>query len=79
MVNPIKYKFCLWKAYFEKGYALTNYIKYIIALFGLTTLNLSITMGLAIVYAIFCLVLGYFWCKYRLTDAEIEVNNQYNP
>ena len=74
-----RYKFCLWKAYFEKGYALTSYIKYIIALFGLSSLNVKLTLILGFVYGISCLIIGRVWWVYRLIDEEYEVQNNVNP
>ena len=79
MMHPLKYKICLWKAYFETGYSITNYIKYVIALFGLTTLDLKMTMLFAFIYALFCFIFGYFWFKYKFADAASEVGNQFNP
>ena len=73
------YKLCLHKAYFEKGYALTNYIKYLIALFGLSSLNVKATLSLGLGYAFFCYFIGLIWYKFRIIDAELEVSNKVNP
>lgn len=79
MVGHMKlYNFCLFKAYFEKGYSLTNYVKYLIALFGLSSLNVKLTMILGVIYAISCLIIGYLWYKLGFIEAEIEVNNRFN-
>ena len=72
------YKFCLLKAYFEKGYGLTNYIKYLIALFGLSSLNVKSTLIMALFYAVGCFILGYYWFRFGVIEAEIEVGNQFN-
>jgi len=72
------YKFCLYKAYFEKGYALTGYLKYVIALFGLSTLNLKVTMIAAMIYAVSCFLIGWGWYHFGIIKAEIEVGNRFN-
>ena len=76
-MNP-KYKFCLLKAYFEKGYSLTNYIKYMIALFGLSYLNVKTTLIMAIIYGVSCFAIGYYWYKWDFITQEIEVSNKFN-
>ena len=73
------YKFCLWKAYFEKGYGITSYIKYLIAVFGLTSQKLFITLLVAVIYGFACLILGKLWFYYRVVDTEYEVQNRVNP
>ena len=72
------YNFCLHKAYFEKGYSLTNYLKYAIALFGLSSLNVSATMWMAVFYAVACYLIGVGWYKFNFIEAEIEVGNRFN-
>ena len=74
-----RFKIALWKRYFETGYGISNYIKYVIALVGLSTLNLKATMLLAFIYLIFCFVLGYVWLRVGMYETEIEVGNQFNP
>ena len=66
------------KAYFDKGYALTNYVKYVIALFGLSSLNVSLTLILGFTYAISCYFIGRFWINRHYYEAEIEVGNTFN-
>jgi len=73
------YRFCLLKAYFEKGYALTNYVKYIIALFGLSSLNVSATLIMGFAYGVACFIIGWLWFKYNFYEAENEVGNRFNP
>jgi hypothetical protein len=73
-----KYSLCLLKSYFDKGFALTNYFKYIIAFIGLASKDIKNTLLIAFVYAIFCFILGYFWFKSDFILAEIEVGNKYN-
>ena len=63
------FKAALIKAYFEKGYGLTHYIKYVIALFGLASQDLSTTMWMAVAYAVGCFVLGYWAYKSGFVEA----------
>ena len=84
MVKRLKgYKLLLAKAYFDKGWGLTSYMKYVIALFGLYSIgeNISMTimMEIAVVYSIGCYFLGRMWYNYRLIDTENEINNMFNP
>ena len=73
------YKFILWKTYFEKGYGITSYMKYLIAFFGLASQNISTTLYLGVGYFFVCIVVGRLWYRYRLVDTEIEIQNQFNP
>ena len=73
-----KYKFCLYKAYFGKGYALTNYVKYLIALFGLSSQDVAITLIDGGAYALLCFIVGWGWYRYKFIEHENEVNNQFN-
>ena len=73
-----KYKLLLLKAYFDKGLGLTNYIKYMIAFFGIASLNAKVTLILGIVYGVLCFIVGWVWFKYRLVEVEKEIENKYN-
>lgn len=68
----------LVKAYFEKGYALTSYFKYLIGFFALASQDIEQTMIIGGVYGLSCFVVGYVWYKSKMIEAEIEVNNQFN-
>jgi len=73
------YKFALWKAYFDKGYAVTSYLKYFVAIIGIAGFPAKFLIPLFIIYGISCFVVGWIWYKFRITDAENEVGNRYNP
>jgi len=73
-----KYKLCLHKRYFDTGMGITNYLKYMIAFFGLASRDIYTTLMIGVIYAIFCYFLGMFWVKYGLLEEEQEVSNQYN-
>ena len=72
------YKFCKLKAYFEKGYSLTSYIKWVIAIFGITTQAIVTTLIGMLVYGVSCFFIGWAWYKYDFVLAEAEVSNQFN-
>ena len=72
------YKFMLLKAYFEKGYSLTSYIKWVIAIFGITTQAVITTLIGMFLYGVSCFFIGWVWYKYDFVVAEHEVSNQFN-
>ena len=73
------YNAMLWKAYFEKGYSTTHYVKYMIAFFGIASQDVNTTLWIGTIYAVFCLIIGRLWFYYKLVDAENEVYNVVNP
>lgn len=73
------YKFCLWKAYFDKGMGILGYAKYLIAFYGLASANVKTTMIVAVGYAVAALIIGRLWYYYRIIDTEIEIGNIVNP
>ena len=73
-----RYKFLKAKAYFEKGYGLTHYVKYLIAYFGLSSSNVTITMFIAMGYVPVCFVLGWWWFNHGWMVREQEINNEFN-
>ena len=68
----------MWKAYFDKGLGLTNYLKYVIAFFGLASNDVKSTMLVALFYAIFCFILGWAWYRFKLIETEIEIHNNFD-
>lgn len=72
------YRFAFHKARFEYGYGITNYLKLVILLFGVSSQNVLQTMIIAVIYAISCYFVGMICYKYGLVVAEAEVSNQYN-
>jgi hypothetical protein len=73
------YKLLLWKAYFDKGFGLTNYLKYALLVFGWATNSVEQTIIIGIVWCIGCLILGKLWFKYKIVEVENEVQNHVNP
>lgn len=72
-------KYLIAKAYFDKGLGLTNYVKYLIAFFGVASLNVKSTMIIGSVYLILCYILGRLWYKFKLVETENEISNRFNP
>lgn len=68
----------LQKRYFDLGWSITGYLKYILALFGIASLNVKATMVLAVCYAVFCYVFGWAWVKFGWYTIDIEITNMYN-
>ena len=77
-VSAIKWRFTLHKQLFDTGYGLTNYFKYLIALFGISSLNVGKTLFLAILYAMFCYVVGFIWYFFGFVEVNAEVSNRFN-
>jgi len=72
------YKWVLLKAYFDKGYSLTSYPKWIFAVAALKIASGVTAVYLGLAYTILCFVLGWAWYHYELATAEQEVSNQFN-
>lgn len=77
-VNRGKFLFLLWKRYFDTGWVLTSYVKYIIALFGISSLDVGKTLVIGFIYAIGCVFIGYFWYKYNFVEVDNEISNRFN-
>ena len=72
------YKLMLCKSYVDMGWGLSTYGKYIIALVGLSTLNIKLTLLLASTHMLLCFILGWAWYEYGFFIAQAEVGNRYN-
>ena len=72
------YKIALHKSYFDKGYGITSYLKYMIAYFGLASSDVKLTLIIGFSYAIFCYLFGMFLFWVGYIEAEHEVSNQFN-
>lgn len=75
----ISEKILISKAYFDKGYGLTNYFFKLVAVFGLTTGFAKATFIVLFFYTGLCYVLGRFWFNTGLLDTENEIQNRFNP
>lgn len=74
------YRLLLFKAWFDKGEALTDKIKYLVAIAGIFDIfskEQIIIFGLC--YGLFCLALGFVWYKMHIIDTENEIQNRFNP
>ena len=73
-----RFKIALWKRYFDIGYGTLGFVKYLVALFGLSSLNVGATMTFGFIYLFFCLLFGRLWVAFGMYEAEIEVGNKFN-
>lgn len=73
-----KYKLVKGKSYFERGYGITHYVKYLIAYFGLASNNLNLTMVLGLAYVPVCFIIGWWWYNHGWQVLETEVGNEFN-
>jgi len=73
-----KYQIALWKAYFDTGYGVTSYVKYLIAFYGLSSLDPKTTLIAAVIYGFSCFLVGWLWYKYDWVVASNEVANKFN-
>jgi len=78
----LQYTICLWKAYFEKGYGITSYAKYLLFLIGMNEVMQKNSMKLiliaGVIYLTSCFFIGWFWYKTNFIRAEAEVGNRFN-
>lgn len=77
--NAFKFKLMLWKAYFDIGYGVSSYFKYLIAFYGMSSLDVKTTMIIGLIYGLSCFVIGWVMYKYGFIDAQHEVQNIVNP
>lgn len=79
-----KLRFLLYKYYFDKGFSLTNNLKYIIGLFALYDIvrlenDMTLTIVLGGTWALLSFFLGWWWYRKDWNAAEIEIGNRINP
>ena len=75
------FKLALQKAYFDKGYGVTSYFKYLVVLIGMERVisgDLKSTIIIMTAYGIFCYLFGWAMYKYGYVEAEKEVENKFN-
>jgi len=73
------YRLALLKAYFDEGYGFTSYFKYLIAFYGMASLDVKVTMIVGLAYGVSCFGIGWLIFKSRFKNAQIEVQNRVNP
>ena len=76
--STFKDRVLLQKRYFDLGYGITSYFKLLIALFGISSLNVRATMIIAVAYGIFCYTFGWAFVKYGWYSVDIEISNKFN-
>ncbi len=81
IVKSWKYKFNLFYIYFNKGYSLCSFPKWVAAIFGVGEIvnkNYWVVVAGAFAFFLFCMAIGYIWLEHGFFLAEQEVSNQYN-
>lgn len=82
MTNRISFEKKLWfvtqKRYFDTGFGILNYLKYLIILFGISSLDLKSTLIMGFAFGVGCYLIGFLWLKTDFYTAETEVSNRYN-
>jgi len=77
------FRILLWKTYFDKGYGLTSYFKYILAVMGAGAMFRGIELWwifvIGISYGVVCFIIGKWWFDHKLIDVENEIANAFNP
>lgn len=83
MEFDLKLKLLLWKYYFDKGFSLTNNVKYVIglvALYEVTKLStVRSTIILGGIWGTISFFLGWWWYRKDWNAAELEIQNRINP
>ena len=77
-VSKLKFQFLMWKRYFDTGLSITGYLKYGIALFGISSLDVGKTIAIAVIYVPFCFVIGYLWFRWNFAELDNEISNRFN-
>lgn len=72
-------KIALHKRYFDVGFGVLNYLKYPLVLLGIAIPDSKSIIFMALGYAVFCYLLGWWWLNFGMCDAETEISNRYNP
>lgn len=73
-----KYRILLYKNYLDTGLGLTYYLKYLILLFGVMSMDVKNTIFIIIAYVIISFILGYCWFRFGWMEANTEVSNRFN-
>lgn len=73
------FKFALHKRYFDTGFGVLNYVKYLVGFFALASLNWKATLIVGFAYGVACYLVGWYWINKGIWEAENEVSNQFNP
>ena len=77
--EEFKFKVNLHKSYVGDGKAVIGFLWGFIALFGIASQNVKVTLILGVVFHILCYFFGRYWYNHGWKSAEQEVNNRINP
>lgn len=72
------YSIAQHKGYFDKGYSLTSYLKYVYLAVGFTTTDTRLILVIGLCFIPFCYLLGLWAYKSGWVEAEVELGNKHN-
>lgn len=83
-MEAVKIPKWLWfKKYFDVGYGLMNYLRYLLTIIGIGGIannwGIMAYFGLGLLFFLSCVIAGYLWVKYNYVSREDEINNILNP
>ena len=74
------FRILLIKAYFDKGWGLTHYFKYLYAFAGIFDfINQKTAIITGIIYILCCFIIGFIWYQFGIIETENEISNIFNP
>jgi len=77
--KPYKAWVQLQRHYASMGKAVFGFIYGFIALFGIASGDWKTTLALGLAFYLVCYLAGRWYCLHGWFEAEIEVNNKFNP
>lgn len=76
-----KYRILKQKTYFDTGFGILHYFRYIMMVWGLNEvqkMNAKLAIYGVLIYGVICYLVGYCWFRYEWVLANAEVGNRYN-
>ena len=71
----------LWYSYFNTGYSVMSFPKWVMAVFGIGEVvnkNYWVVLGGALIFLVSCLFVGWLYIKFGFLEAMQEVGNKHN-
>ena len=74
------FKLLLWKRYFDTGYGITSYAKYIVAMIGVGEVvkgNITTLLIIGLAYAAICFLIGWAYIYFKLIETDLEIRKNH--